>query len=67
MISGRDTTVAAWADSRLGNATNGRQDIVAAAAAFPRPRASRWVLVAVAAVAVVAATALGLSWRRRRP
>lgn len=59
---------AAWADSRLGNTTNGRQDIVTAAVRLPGPglAGGRWWLVVAVAALAGAGVVLAASRRRAR-
>jgi hypothetical protein len=66
-VSSQAKTVhAAWADSRLGNETTGRQDIVTSRIALSGALAARnWLLAAAVILLLVSAGVL--LWGRRRP
>lgn len=65
LASSASGAVAAWVDTRLGNADNGRQDIVAARVAISPPGPSAARLGVIAALLLVAAAALVVAWRSR--
>ncbi|MGH2704098.1 MAG: sialidase family protein [Actinomycetota bacterium] len=65
LVSFRRTAFAAWADSRRGNETTGRQDIAAARATIP-DLSGRWLRILIPAAFLAATLAALAGWWAQR-